>query len=235
MHPLRHILLALAALAGLPAAALAQQNTFYVESPELGGLKFFLENKGVRKELKLKSSQVYAIDLGLGQVERKYARQYQILALLKKAVDLKRKDPEEYEKEVKKVKKAVANDKMEIMKKNLKENQLSRFKEIVLQVAILGALNQPEVRTKLSLTSDQQEKLSTIYRDFQITRLELREKVLARGKYEQYRKDWVKNHDEAAKKALELLTDDQKKTWESMIGKSFQYKPNKTTGLPSGY
>jgi hypothetical protein len=235
MHALRPILLGLAASAGLPAAALAQQNTFYMESQELGGLKFFLDNKGVRKELKLKSNQVYTIDLGLGQVDRKYARQYQILKVLKNAVALKRKDPEEYEKELKKVKKAVANDKMEVMKKNLKENQLARFKEIVLQVAVLGALNQPEVRTKLTLTSDQQEKLNTIHRDFQIARSELRKKVLARGKYEQYRKDWVKNHEEAAKKALDLLTDEQKKTWDSMTGKSFKYKPNKTTGLESGY
>jgi len=234
MHPLRHILLGLAALAGLPAAASAQQGIFFVESHELGGLKFFLSNKGVQKELNLKASQGNVIGVGLDQVQRKYARQYQILAVLKRAVDLKRKDPEEYEKEVKKVKKAVADDKMEVLKKNLKEKQMTRFKEVAFQVAVLGALNQPEVQSKLGLTSDQQDKLKTIRRDFQITRSELRKKVLARGKYEQYKKDWVAAHDEAKKKALDVLTDDQKKTWQTMTGKVFNYKPNKTTGQ-AGY
>jgi hypothetical protein len=229
MHALRHILLGLAALAGLPAAASAQ-NAFFVESIELGGLKFFLSNKGVQKEVKLKANQGSTIGVALDRVPLKYARERQMLALYKRA-----NKQEEYDKLLQKVKKAMVDDKIKILEQNLKDDQMKRFKEVAYQVAVVGALTQPGVQTKLGLTSDQQDKLKANYQEFLNQRNELRKKLLPRGKYEQYRKDWVALHDEAKKKALEVLTDDQKQTWKSMTGKPFNYKPTKIASPQSGY
>lgn len=115
--------------------------------------------------------------------------------------------------------------------KVLDEAQISRFKEIILQVCGWDALTDKETAEALKLTSEQQNKIGKIATDsgekmrgkFEVPRggnAEERAKVMSANA-----KKMQTIFDDSDTVAKGVLTDDQQKTLEKMRGKPFKLDP----------
>jgi hypothetical protein len=109
----------------------------------------------------------------------------------------------------------------------LKPEQAARFKQIQIQVASLRAFDRDEVKTALKLTDKQLEEIKTTVGEIQKDAQEIRK---AAGKDAEKQAEAQKKIAELNAKGLskisEGLTADQKKAWEALIGKKFDYKPD---------
>lgn len=103
----------------------------------------------------------------------------------------------------------------------LSADQSKRLKEIVLQQAGPMALARPDVAKDLGLTDEQQAKVKEITEGFSTSlRDQLRggantNREEARSKMESLRK-------ETNDKLIAVLKDDQKKSWEKLLGEAFK-------------
>jgi hypothetical protein len=219
----RATILVLAAAAGLPAPA-AAQNTLYAECPEIGGLDLFMKNMSVQTELKLTARQVVKAQQVVSQAQFKYQKEYQALLQLQDR-------PKEYEARSKKLMKAVADDQVKGLGLVLKSAQMKRLKEIGYQIAVFEALNNAEVQKKLDLTTKQQDDLKAIKDDYASKRESLIKQKFGNDKFDEFKKEWIALRDETRKKSLAVLTAAQKKTWDKMTGKPFEYTPHLFLGM----
>jgi hypothetical protein len=110
----------------------------------------------------------------------------------------------------------------------LKPEQAARFKQIQIQVAGLRAYERDEVKTALKLTDKQLEEIKTTAGEIAKDIQEIR-KGIPKGDQEK-RAEAEKKIAELTTKGLskisEGLTADQKKAWEALTGKKFDYKPD---------
>ncbi len=106
------------------------------------------------------------------------------------------------------------------LKEILKPEQLKRYHEIEIQMAGVNAFNLPAVAEKLNLTADQKEKITSIESDMREEMQSFREDN--QGDFQAMFQKMTEVREGAKKKALALLTDDQKETWKEMTGKPFE-------------
>lgn len=108
----------------------------------------------------------------------------------------------------------------------LSAEQAKRLKQIELQINGVLSFNKPEVQKELKLTDKQKEEIKGIgddlNKDIRQTMGDgdgaaVRKRLQALGKVPQLKK-------EAARKAVALLSDEQKKTWDKMTGDKFELR-----------
>ncbi len=105
----------------------------------------------------------------------------------------------------------------------LRAEQVKRLEQIKLQLSGIIPFAQPEVQQKLKLTDKQKEEMQTIADDVKkdIRKAiesagNLREKVQSVLKFPQIRA-------EAVQRAVDKLSNQQKKTWGEMVGDKFEF------------
>jgi len=96
----------------------------------------------------------------------------------------------------------------------LDDAQEKRLKELLLQVNGASELSRKEIREALKITKEQQKKLAEIRR----SNMKARQEALENYEGDRMQKS-VELLQEADKKLLEVLTDEQRKQFESMKGK----------------
>ena len=112
----------------------------------------------------------------------------------------------------------------------LTDDQSKRLKQIGLQVGGLGVFSSEEVAKDLKISDEQKEKIKTITDQLRKDRTEVRGGAGGGGggRPQPLTADQQKKIDalqkEAAEKVQEVLTSDQKKSWETMIGAKFEGK-----------
>ena len=102
--------------------------------------------------------------------------------------------------------------------------QNERFDQISLQLSVQtqgpGAFIRPEVADKLGLTSEQKDKIQAIVDELGGLRRDIFQH--ANGNFQAAQEQTTKLTTEEKDKAVALLTDDQKKKWETLTGKEFK-------------
>jgi len=105
----------------------------------------------------------------------------------------------------------------EAIDKLLDADQRKRLDQIFLQVRGSRAFEDPKVSAALKLTDLQKDEIETIQQDA----LAEFEALRAEGFGDEQRKKFEAIRESTKTKALEVLTDEQRKTWTEMIGEPF--------------
>jgi len=189
---------ALTVLALGAAAARAAENQMV---PEEGAIEvMLLRQASVREELKLKPADATKIhDFTKEQWNK--AKQASKLP----EPDRDRKFDE------------LAKENHHFLDQTLTRAQRERLKEIELQIAGLLCLTRPEISKKLNLTSEQITRVKQMQKE---GRREL-EELMYTTKQESRHQKFAELRKTSRDKMLELLDDQQEKTWTQMQGKPF--------------
>ncbi|NBO90799.1 MAG: hypothetical protein EBV06_00555 [Planctomycetia bacterium] len=108
----------------------------------------------------------------------------------------------------------------------LKPSQVKRLREITYQARGGAAIADEAVAIELKLTPEQKAQVATIWRN-KVLDLQMREKV-ARFRNPAARSAWLlRNRREQGDDLLAVLTEDQKKTFETMKGRPFDFGTKK--------
>jgi Spy/CpxP family protein refolding chaperone len=135
-----------------------------------------------------------------------------------------RPDPEKMQEAMKKM----AEEGAKFVKETLTEEQGKRLKQIGYQVGGLGVFSSEEVVKELKISDEQKEKIKNIADQLQKDRREVTGGGGGGGRPMPPTPDQQKKIDalvkESTEKVHDVLTSDQKKTWETMAGKKFEGK-----------
>jgi hypothetical protein len=111
----------------------------------------------------------------------------------------------------------LAKENHHFLDQTLTRTQRERLKEIELQIAGLLCLTRPEISKKLNLTSEQLKRVHEMQKE---ARREL-EQLMYATKQESRHEKFAELRKTSRAKMLELLDDQQEKTWAQMQGKKF--------------
>jgi hypothetical protein len=181
-----------------------------------GGGLMLLTNKSVQQELKVDDAQAEKLNSFATGLRDKQGEQFQ------KLQDLPQ---EERRAKMQELGQAMAAEVRKGLNDLLKPEQVKRYEQIQLQqMGVLGALAMPRVQEALNPTEDQRSKLRTIQEDQREAMTELfqgggggGDRAAAMQKLNELRK---KGND----KAMAVLTDSQKSTWNELTGAPFEVK-----------
>jgi Spy/CpxP family protein refolding chaperone len=175
--------------------------------PPGGGAAGLVVNKSVQKELKLTAEQVKDLPPAIRKVREKHQ------------ADLAQLRDLEPDKQVA-LMKTVADESMKAIAEILKPEQTKRLKQIDRQQWVFAYVISAEVAKDLKLTDDQKDKVKNVCKEYtqEVTRL-----AVGSGRpFDQ------ESHEKLTKASLaafvEVLTDDQRKTWKELIGEPFELK-----------
>jgi Spy/CpxP family protein refolding chaperone len=220
-------LLAAACVAVAPAPVFAQRYLIMLAALEKGmGSPILLTNPGVQREIKLTEEQRDKFRAIVKEVGEKYEPD-----LEKVAADRDKKKMllvgYKFAKETAdKVNKAIPDV--------LQPEQAKRLRQIEIQVNGIISLNKSDIQKRLDLTDKQREEIKEIGNKFKREVVKVvndtadsveqsRPLLAARRVLDAYRTVRVKS-EVATEKALALLTDGQRKTWNEMTGANFAFK-----------
>ena len=192
---------------GLVSVALAQRGGMGFG----GGLGFLAMNPSAQKEIKVTDDQKDKLKDAMTKVREDHKDDF-----------AKFRDLSQEEKQ--KLMKTFSDESDKALGKVLDDKQMNRLRQIGLQQQGAAAFGNPEVQKKLKLTDDQKEKIKTINEDFDKERGEIFQSMQGGGDREEAMKKFATLRTETLDKVKTLLTDDQKKTWESMTGAPFEVK-----------
>lgn len=193
-----------------PRAALDTMLESGVDAPIL------LANPGVKKEIKLTDKQYGEVHKIIKEVFDKYQPE------IRKAGRDHNKLLEIGAESTREVRERVHQALPDI----LQPEQLKRLNQIQIQVNGIASFKRPEVQKELKLTERQREEIAEIGQGLKKDIAELikdassapvRKMPLAIRKAKELK-------EEATRKAVEKLTEDQQKTWTSMQGEKFDFK-----------
>jgi hypothetical protein len=185
-----------------------------------GGVAMILSNPGAQEELKLAPDQIAKVTETIAKVRKNHEDDF---------AKVRELSPTEQRQKMQELGKAASEEILKDLEDTLKPEQTKRLKEIELQVRGMQALLDPDVATALTLSDAQKEKIKSIEDDLTAEMRSLRPAGGPGGgggggaggnpfqKMQALRK-------EATKKALGVLTDAQKKTWQEMTGKPFEMR-----------
>jgi len=181
-----------------------------------GGLMMMLgllNNPQVQQELKLTEEQRDKVSALSEQLREKFRGLGQ---------ELRGLSPEEREKRIRAVNEEVEKE----LAKVLKKEQLQRLRQIALQVEGMAALARPEIAKQVGLTEGQQQQIREILREANEKRRALFQQGPPADRQAMFRemqkiRQWV---DEQISK---LLTEQQKKKWQELIGEplKLEFRP----------
>jgi hypothetical protein len=177
-----------------------------------------LSNKGVKKEIKLTNEQSDKVQKIVSEVFDKYK------------LDLRRARADRDKEKFAKLAIDSTVETRERVNKALPDilepDQLKRLKQIQLQVNGLLSFAKPEVQKELKLTGRQKEQIKKIGDGLETDIAEVFKDTSSaplRKLPEATRKARTL-HDEATRKAVDTLDEEQKKTWKDMTGEKFDFK-----------
>jgi RNA polymerase sigma factor (sigma-70 family) len=210
------------------------------EVPPASGVNLIM-NKSAQKELNLTADQMKDLQAGLDKVRKKYDEQLEKIPVVRPG-DPRRPGAVAEMPDPKMVAELVNKTDAETKKllaEVLTPKQLSRLKQIDLQLEGIRALHNQEVALALKLTDDQKGKVKKLFEDISHAAMahalsvappdpsgvdqlnetvrETRNKALVEG--------WNKAFQEATGKIPSLLTPEQRRKWEAMTGAPFQLEP----------
>jgi hypothetical protein len=204
--------LALGTVVLLSAPALAQQRGGFGRG--MGGGLMLLGNKGVQQELKLDAAQTEKVNSYVQETRAKRQEQFQ------KLQDLSQ---DERRTKMQELAKAANEETQKALKDLLTPTQLTRFNQIDLQQrGVMGAVADPELRSKLKITEDQNKQIQTLTEAFSAAAQEIRQKN--QGDFQEIMKQTAPLRKETTDKITALLTEDQTKLWKDMTGEPYEVK-----------
>ncbi|MEW5884895.1 MAG: hypothetical protein AB1725_11835, partial [Armatimonadota bacterium] len=110
------------------------------------------------------------------------------------------------------------------IKEILSAEQFKRYQEISLQQEGPSALARKEVADKVGLSDSQREKINAILEEQRATMRDMFQGGGGGGDRQAMMETMQKMREETNAKLLAVLTSEQKKTWEGMLGKPFQFQ-----------
>lgn len=110
------------------------------------------------------------------------------------------------------------------IKEILSAEQFKRYQEISLQQEGPAALARKEIADKVGLSDSQREKINAILEEQRATMRDMFQGGGGGGDRQAMMETMQKVREETNAKLLAVLTSEQKKTWESMLGKPFQFQ-----------
>jgi len=173
---------------------------------QMGGLETWLSNASVQEHLKLDDQQKEKI--------KDFAAKLREAQQALRNPDLSQEERAEKRRDLTKQAETFA-------KEILTADQLKRIKQIDLQQAGLRAFAREEIAKELKLTDEQKEKIKTLGDDMRKDVQELRQ---GGGDPQENMQKMRSLGKEYLTKAAGVLTADQKKQWEEMVGKAFEVK-----------
>lgn len=196
---MRHLTAAFALVICLTVAARAEDKKKEVPPPNLG-LHVLIAVQAVQEELKLTDEQKKAIE--------------EIATEARQALrGVNRLEPAERQKKQQEVRKSVE----EKLAKALKENQIKRLNEIDLQQRGILAVAAKKIADALELSADQRKEIREVQQELTKQAAKLREDNRGQELQEKIGKLRL----EASAKIAKILTEEQKKAWQKMVGKAF--------------
>jgi hypothetical protein len=225
MRTLGCIVLTLGLAAALASPSLAQQR------PGRGGFGFgggqggvgaLLRMEAVQKELKMEKDQTDKATETVKKVQEKHADEY-----------AKLRDLSQEERRIKSAEltKVVNDETHAALETILNPEQTKRLKQLELQRAGVNALTRADVQTALALNDEQKGKVKAISEESTTKMRELMGGGRGQGgqrpmrgtrpdqaKITELRKEYLG-------KAVDVLNDDQKKKWTSLVGEAFTFPP----------
>jgi Spy/CpxP family protein refolding chaperone len=189
-------------------AALAMVSVAQAQRQGRGGFGpgGMLQNEAVQKELNLTDDQKTKLKEAMEKVREDNKD------IIAKGRDMTREDREK-----------LAKASNEAIGKVLDEKQTKRFKQIQLQSQLrfqpAAAFQNPEVQSKLKLTDEQKEKIKKAGEEYG----EKARELFQGGFNEETRKKMADLRKETMDKITGVLTADQKKTWDDLLGKPFEF------------
>lgn len=171
-----------------------------------GGLIGLLRREDVRKELKLTQDQITKLEAlmeqfrgQLGQRDPQGAR-----------------DPNAMRERMQKMEAAI--------KEILNVEQFKRLQELRLQLEGPSAIARPDVQEKLGLSEAQKKQIEEILNKSQEEMRTMFQQGGGAGNREEAMEAFRKMREETDKKILAVLTEEQRKKWETMLGKPFKFE-----------
>jgi Spy/CpxP family protein refolding chaperone len=206
--------LGLAALLAAPAMAQGQGRGGFGMMGG-GGISMMIGNSGVQKEIKLDDTQTEKVKKIADENREKFTELRTKLEGLEG--DERRTKQQEFAKEIN-------ASTLKALGEFLKPEQLKRLHEVTYQVSGANAFSDPEVVTKLSITDAQKDEIKTIVDE---SRTEMREIFSQiQDDREAGMKKLAEHRKETLAKVVAKLNDEQKKTWNELIGAPFEFKPD---------
>jgi Spy/CpxP family protein refolding chaperone len=181
-----------------------------------GGGLMLLTNKSVQEELKVDSAQAEKLNTLATGLREKQGEQFQ------KLQDLSQ---EERRAKMQEMGQAMAAEVRKGLTEILKPEQVKRYDQIQLQqMGVLGAPGMPRVQEALNLTDDQRSKLRTIMEQQQESMREIFQGGGGGGDREAMMQKMTELRKKGNDKAMAVLTDAQKSSWNDLIGAPFEVK-----------
>jgi hypothetical protein len=181
-----------------------------------GGGVMLLTNKSVQQELKVDDTQAEKLNSFAQGLREKQGEQFQ------KLQDL---SPEERRAKMQELGQAMAAEVRKGLTDLLKPEQVKRFDQIQLQqMGVLGAIMMPRVQEALNPTDDQKSKLRSIMEEQQEARRELFQGGGGGGDRQAAMQKMTELQKKGNDKAMAVLTDSQKSSWNELIGAPFEVK-----------
>ena len=203
------------------------------EVPPASGVNLIM-NKSVQKELNLTADQMKDLRAGAQKVREKYREQLANIPVVRgdpthagSAVEMP--DP----KMVAELRNQTDAENKKLLAEVLKPKQISRLKQIDLQLEGIRALLQnEEVALALKLTDDQKGKVKKLFEDIRAHAASVApvpgpdaEKTVRETALKAHHEAWDEAFKEASGKIPSLLTPEQRRRWEAMTGTPFQLEP----------
>ena len=200
------------------------------EVPPASGVNLIM-NKSVQKELNLTADQMKDLRAGAQKVLEKYREQLANIPVVRgdptragSAVEMH--DP----KMVAELHNQTDAENKKLLAKVLKPKQISRLKQIDLQLdGIRALLQNKEVALALKLTDDQKGKVKKLFEDINAHAKSVaplanpdEEKTVQETRLKAHVEAWNEAFKKATGKIPSLLTPEQRRRWEAMTGVPFQ-------------
>lgn len=172
-----------------------------------------LTNKGVQKELKLTDDQVQKVEALASSLRDSMRDRFQSLQDVPQ---------EERGAKMQALMREVNEETNGKLKGIFSKEQMARYEQISLQTQGVNAFLNPDVQAKLKLTDDQKGKIRSLVEDMQGQMREVFQE------FQNDREGATRKLTEMRKavndKAMNVLTDDQKKTWKELTGEPFEVR-----------
>jgi Spy/CpxP family protein refolding chaperone len=187
------------------------------------GVTQLVTNKSVQEELKVTDEQKEKLTKWSAEAS---AKQREKMQELFQGGGGDRPDPAKMQEAMAKM----SAEQMEEVGKVLKDDQTKRLKQVMLQIQGVNAFATKPVQEGLKLTDDQKSTITEIIGAMRAEQREMFQGGGGGGRGDPaVQAENAKKRTEMAKKYMEKvsaqLKDDQKKSWEEMTGKPFDYKP----------